>query len=85
VYQISPVTPLETQRIAVSAQVGDDIQLSTLTLWVDDQVIATFNDQPANARTLWPLEPGRHTFTARGMDRNGRELASPPVTITVLP
>ena len=85
VYQISPVTPRETQRIPVSAQVGNTIQLSTLTLLVDDQVIATFNDQPATARTLWTLEPGTHTFTARGVDRNGRELVSPAVTITVFP
>ena len=85
VYQISPVTPRETQRIAVSAQAGNTVQLSTLTLLVDDQVIAAFNDQPATARTLWTLEPGAHTFTAHGVDRNGREVISPPVTITVLP
>jgi membrane peptidoglycan carboxypeptidase len=83
VYQISPVTPRETQRIAVSAQAGDGIQLTTLTLWVDDQLLATFREPPY--RALWTLEPGRHTFTARGADRNGRELVSPPVTITVLP
>jgi len=69
----------------VSAQVGNTIQLSTLTLWVDDQVIATFNDQHTTARTLWTLEPGTHTFTARGVDRNRRELVSPAVTITVFP
>ncbi len=83
VYQISPVTPRETQRIAVSAQAGDGIQLTTLTLWVDDQLIATFREPPYHV--LWTLEPGMHTFTARGADRNGRELVSPPVTITVLP
>jgi 1A family penicillin-binding protein len=83
VYQISPVTPRETQRIAVSAQVGDGIQLSSLSLWADDQIIATFNEPPY--RALWTLEPGPHTFTARGVDHNGRELVSPAVTITVLP
>jgi hypothetical protein len=85
VYQISPVTPRETQRIPVSVQVGNDVQLASVTLLVDDQIIATFNDQPATVRTLWTLEPGTHTFFARGVDRNGRELVSPTVTITVLP
>jgi hypothetical protein len=85
VYQISPVTPRETQRIAVSAQVGDGIQLVSLSLWVDVQIIATFSEPPTVARVLWTLQPGAHTFSARGVDRNGREWVSPPVTITVLP
>jgi 1A family penicillin-binding protein len=85
VYQISPVTPRETQRIPVSAQAGNNIQFDSVTLLVDSQAIATFNDQPATVRTLWTLEPGTHIFTARGVDRNGREVVSPPVTITVLP
>jgi hypothetical protein len=83
VYQISPVTPRETQRIAVSALTGDGVQLASLTLWADDQIIATLTDPPY--RTLWTLEPGAHTFIARGVDRSGREVVSPSVTITVLP
>jgi len=83
VYQISPVTPRETQRIAVTAQAGHDAHLHSVTLLVDGQVIATFGDQPY--RALWTLEPGAHTFTARGVDRDGRAVVSPPVTITVLP
>ena len=85
VYQISPVTPRETQRIAVSARTGDGVQLSSLTLWADDQMIATFTEPPPAARTLWTLQPGAHTFVARGVDRSGRELVSPSVTVTVLP
>ncbi len=85
VYQISPVTPRETQRIAVSALTGDGVQLASLTLWADDQIIATLTDPPPAARTLWTLQPGTHTFIARGVDRSGRELVSPAVTITVLP
>jgi hypothetical protein len=83
VYQISPVTPQETQRIAVSARAGDGVQLASLSLWVDGQFIATFTEPPY--RALWVLQPGTHTFIARGVDQNGRKLASPPVTITVLP
>jgi hypothetical protein len=85
VYQISPVTPRETQRIAVSARVGDGIQLVSLSLWVDDQLVATFAEPLLTTRTLWTLQPGTHTFIARGVDRNGREWVSPAVTITVLP
>jgi hypothetical protein len=85
VYQISPVTPLETQRIPVSARPGDGVQLAQLTLWVDGELIATFSEPLPAASALWTLEPGTHTFIARGVDQNGRELASPPVTITVLP
>jgi len=83
VYQISPVTPPETQRIAVSAQAGDGIQLASLSLWADDRLIATFTEPPY--RAMWTLEPGTHVFTARGVDYSGRELISPAVTITVLP
>jgi penicillin-binding protein 1C len=83
VYQISPVTPRETQRIAVSALAGEGIQLASVSLWADDQVIATLTEPPY--RSLWALEPGAHTFVARGVARNGREVVSPSVTITVLP
>ncbi len=85
VYQISPVTPRETQQIAVSARVADGNQLVSLALYVDGQVIATFSDPPATIREMWILEPGTHTFTARGVDRSERERVSPAVTITVLP
>jgi len=54
-----------------------------LTLWVDDQMITAFREPPYHA--LWTLQPGAHTFIARGVDRNGQERVSPPVTITVLP
>jgi len=85
VYRISPVTPRETQQIAVSARVADGIQLVSLALYVDGRVIATFRDPPATIREMWILEPGPHTFTARGVDRSEREMVSPAVTITVLP
>ena len=85
VYQISPVTPRETQQIAVSARVADSIQLVSLALYVDGRAISTFSDPPATVREMWILEPGTHTFTARGVDRSGRELVSPAVSITVLP
>jgi hypothetical protein len=85
VYQISPVTPRETQQIAVSARVADDLQLVSLSLYVDGRAIATFSDPLATVREMWTLEPGTHMFTARGMDRSGRELVSPAVSITVLP
>jgi hypothetical protein len=52
---------------------------------VDGQAIATFSDPPATVREMWILLPGTHTFMARGVDRNGRELISPEVSITVLP
>jgi hypothetical protein len=83
VYQISPVTPRETQRIAVSALAGEGVQLASLSLWVDGEPITTFTEPPY--RVLWMLQPGTHTFIAHGVDQSGRELASPPVTITVLP
>jgi len=83
VYQISPVTPRETQRIAVSALAGEGVQLVSLSLWADDQIIATLTEPPY--RSLWTLQPGAHTFVARGVDHSGRELVSPSVTVTVLP
>jgi hypothetical protein len=46
-------------------------------------MIVAFHEPPY--RSLWTLQPGAHTFTARGVDRNGQELVSPPVTIIVLP
>jgi hypothetical protein len=85
VYQISPVTPRETQQIAVSARVADGIQLVSLSLYVDGRAISNFSDPPATVREMWTLEPGAHTFTAHGVDRSGREIFSPAVSITVLP
>jgi hypothetical protein len=83
VYQISPVTPRETQRIAVAAQAGNNAQFDSVMLLVDGQSIATFSAPPY--RALWTLDPGAHTFSARGVDRNGREVTSSLVRVTVLP
>lgn len=83
VYQITSITPLDTQRIAVAARAADGVEVMSVTLLVDGQVLAAFDGAAATYRALWTLQPGVHTFAAQGVDRAGRILASAPVTITV--
>ncbi len=83
IYQITSVTPPETQRIAVSARPADGVEVASLTLLVDGQPLMAFDSALGVYRTLWTLTPGVHVFSAHGLDRAGQVLASAPVTITV--
>jgi penicillin-binding protein 1C len=80
-YKITPQTPIDTQRIPVQAIAADGVQIARLTLFVDGQIIGTFDSVPV--RTLWTLSPGKHVFTVEAIDRQGNKLIGEPVTIAV--
>jgi 1A family penicillin-binding protein len=81
VYRLDPALPRDAQRIAVSAWVGEGISLSAVTLLVNGQPLARLGGPPY--RALWPLEPGRHTFVAEGVDADGQRYRSPEVSVEV--
>ncbi|MBN1886428.1 MAG: PBP1A family penicillin-binding protein [Thermoflexales bacterium] len=83
VYQLTALTPLDTQRIPVSARPADDVQVAGVSLLVDGQPLASFEGNAGVYRALWTLTPGVHTFSAQGLDPGGLALSSAPVTITV--
>ncbi len=81
VYRLDPALPQDDQRIEVAARASDGIIAASLTLYVDEESLASFAAPPY--RALWPLEPGEHIITAVGYDPAGNRLESRPVHITV--
>jgi len=81
VYRISPVVPGAYQAIRVAVRPADGVRVAEVTLYVDDQMLATFTTPPYEV--LWTLEAGEHTFQAVGRDEEGRPLRSAPVSIRV--
>jgi penicillin-binding protein 1C len=79
IFRISPTLPRAEQRIAIEAQVG--IQLSEVTLLVDGEALAQFDEPPY--RALWTLMPGSHTFQAVGKDAQGQTVTSTVVRVEV--
>lgn len=80
-FRLSPALPAETQRLEIAARPGDGVALARLTLLADGVPLADFAAPPY--RAWWPLQAGFHEFRAIGIDRDGREVASAPVRITV--
>ena len=81
IFRLSPAIPAETQRLEIAARPGDGITLARLTLLADGIPLAEFGAPPY--RAWWPLQVGQHEFRAVGIDKDGREIASAPVRITV--
>ncbi len=81
IYQVTPQTPIATQRIPVQAIVADGVQLARLTLLVDGQPIGEFTASPA--RAFWQLQIGAHTITARVVDNQGQVHDSEAVRVVV--
>ncbi|MGD8516399.1 MAG: penicillin-binding protein 1C [Anaerolineae bacterium] len=81
VYRLDPELPRDAQRIEIWAQAGPDLSLHQVTLQVDGQPIARLGVPPYKA--LWPLEPGKHTFSALGVAAGGQQVESDAVWIEV--
>ncbi len=81
IYRLSPVVPGAYQAIRVAVRLADGVRVAEVTLYVDDQMLATFTAPPYEV--LWTLEVGEHTFLAVGRDEEGRPLRSAPVFIRV--
>jgi hypothetical protein len=50
------------------------VQLAEMTVFVDGKPWQRFSDPPY--RAFWVLEPGEHTFLARGRTVDGKSLES---------
>ena len=81
VYRLSPNLPPSAQRIEVSARPASGVMVSEVTLHVDGIPLETLRVPPY--RTFWTLEPGPHSFSARGRTIDGRRLESDAVWIVV--
>ena len=82
VYRLDPTLPRADQRIEIAARASDGVSVASLTLYVDEEPLATIAAPPY--RFLWPLAPGEHTIAAVGYDTAGIRLESEPVHITVI-
>jgi len=82
VYRLDPALPRGDQRIEVAARAGDEISVASVTIYVDEEPLASFAVPPY--RALWPLAPGAHTIAVVGYDPAGNRLESQPVHITVM-
>lgn len=79
-YRLTTAVPPETQKVLVEA-VGP-ASLNDITIWVDDQPIATFDTPPY--RLWWTLTPGVHTMWAVAADGAGGVVESEGVVFEVL-
>jgi membrane carboxypeptidase/penicillin-binding protein PbpC len=81
-YRLDPTLPRDDQKIEIAARPSDEVQVTRLTIYVDEEPLASIGASPY--RTLWPLAPGEHTIAAIGYDTAGNRLESQPVHITVV-
>jgi 1A family penicillin-binding protein len=82
VYRLDPSLPRGDQRIEVAARASDEVNVARVTIYVDEEPLASFTAPPY--RVMWPLAPGKHTIAAVGYDPVGNRLESQPVHITVI-
>jgi penicillin-binding protein 1C len=81
IYHLSPNLPRSAQRIEVSTRLASAVSAAEVTLYVDGAPLQTLRVPPY--RAFWTLEPGEHTFMARGRAVDGRPLESEPLQIWV--
>ena len=79
-YRISTAVPLAAQKLPV--EVVGPASLQTITLWLDDEPLATLTSPPY--RIWWSLTPGVHTMWAVGVDGEETVVQSEQVTFEVL-
>jgi 1A family penicillin-binding protein len=81
VYRLDPAIPRDAQQIEVLAYAGTGASLAEVILLVDGRPLARLSSPPYEA--LWRLEPGRHRFSAEGVDAHGQRITSNEVSIEV--
>jgi membrane carboxypeptidase/penicillin-binding protein PbpC len=81
VYRLDPALPREDQRIEVAVRTSDGVNVASVRIYVDEELLANFTTPPY--RVMWPLAPGDHIITVVGFDADGNRLESEPVHITV--
>ncbi len=78
-FQISPATPLETQRIRLT--VGTPPGTQSVTFRINDQVLGTVDAAPW--ALWWQLEPGDHELVAEALLADGRTETSTAIPFRV--
>jgi len=78
IYRFDPLFDPAAQQLLIEAAGSG---LAQVTLWVDEQPLATFSAAPY--RAWWPLTPGEHRIRASGMTIHGEEVHSAEAVIQV--
>lgn len=81
VYRLSPSQPMDSQRIPI--EIGSDLELHHVILWLDETQLAFFSDPPY--RAWWPLEVGEHELWAEGFTQEGETIRSETIRFEVKP
>jgi membrane carboxypeptidase/penicillin-binding protein PbpC len=80
IYQLTPVTPFESQKIRLSVAVSP--QTTEVTYYIDDKPVETVRGEPW--WTWWALLPGKHILVAKATLADGRTETSESLVFTVL-
>ncbi len=81
IYHLSPNLPLSAQQVKVSARTAGQANWAEVTLYVDERPLQHFRLPPYH--TFWELEPGEHSFMARGRTIDGALWQSKAVQVWV--
>ncbi len=79
IFQLSPLTPLDTQRIRLSIATPPDTK--HVRYWLDGVVLATLETAPHDF--WWALTPGNHKLWATAVLEDGTSLTSSVITFQV--
>ncbi len=80
VYQLTPQTPLNSQRIRFAAAVPPTA--TSITFWLDGQEVGSAFSDPW--WIWWALVPGHHTLTVSAQLQDGSTQTSDPIAFTVV-
>lgn len=80
VYQLTPLTPLESQRIRFVAAVPPETR--SITFWLDGQKVASVSNDPWSI--WWELIPGQHTLNVSALMQDESTQISAPISFTVI-
>jgi penicillin-binding protein 1C len=81
-YRLSAALPAGDQRILIEARPGGQASFARVTVYVDDQPLASFDGPPY--RLWWPLQPGEHQIHAVGETGQGTEVISEAIVVIVV-
>jgi hypothetical protein len=79
VFQVSPITPIETQRLRLT--VGAPPNTRSVTYVMDGQPLGTVTEAPWEL--WWTLELGQHELAATATLGDGSEQTSAPIPFRV--
>lgn len=72
VFQLTPLTPPETQRVLLQVAAPQDT--AAVEYWLDGELLETVEQEPFE--TWWPIVPGEHEMEAVAITEDGERLAS---------